>query len=55
MSGAHRHHDRLARDFPDARLRTVSDCLAFVPEDGPDFLAKGFLSFVAPTSQGETP
>lgn len=55
MSGAHRHHDRLARVFPDARLRTVSDFLAFVPEDRPDFLAKGFLSFVAPTSQGETP
>ncbi len=47
--------ERLARDFPDARLHTVSDSLAFVPEDRPDFLAKEILSFVAPTSQGETP
>ena len=55
MSGTHRHRDRLARDFPDAQLYTVSDSLAFVSEDRPDFLAKEILSFVAPTSQGETP
>ncbi len=47
--------ERLARDFPDARLHTVSDSLAFVPEDRLDFLAKEILSLVAPTSQGETP
>ncbi len=54
MSGAHCHHDRLARDLPDAQLHTVSDSLAFVSEDRPDFLATEILSFVAPASQGET-
>ncbi len=47
--------ERLSRDFLDARLQTDSDSLDYDPEDRPDFLAKEILSFVAPTSQGETP
>ncbi len=42
------HARRMARDFPDARLRIAPDSYTFVPEDQPDFLAKAILSFCSP-------
>lgn len=44
------HAERLARDFPDARLERVEDSRTFVPEDRPERLAALIAEFVRSTS-----
>lgn len=41
------HADRLADEFPDARIERVSDALTFVPLDQPERVAEAISAFVA--------
>lgn len=52
------HAQRLAQIIPDARIETVEDSLAFVPEDQPERLAeliRGFVPRPAATPPGTRP
>jgi pimeloyl-ACP methyl ester carboxylesterase len=44
------HAERLARDFPNARLERIEDSRTFVPEDQPERLAALISEFVRATS-----
>lgn len=44
--------ERLARDFPNARLEWIADCYSFVPEDQPEPLARAIRGFIAGEAVG---
>jgi pimeloyl-ACP methyl ester carboxylesterase len=47
------HAERLARDFPDARLERIDDSYTFVSEDQPQRLADLIQRFMQETARGE--
>ena len=42
------HAERLAHDYPDARIEWVEDSYAFIPEDQPAWLAEKIAEFASP-------